>query len=149
LNEKQMFRLLHRVVKAENESLDREIIDQIILDSQGHPRNALQILDQTLAAPKEDRLKVAKRQAEMQSATIELCRALLQRTGGWKKVRSILAGLKEEEPESVRRAVLGYCSSILMNGENDRAALILETMLEPVYDSGWPGIVYYCYSILK
>jgi DNA polymerase-3 subunit gamma/tau len=149
LTEQQMFRLLHRVVKAENETLEKEVYQQIILDSQGHPRNALQILDQTLAVTPEQRLAVAKRQAEQQSATIELCRALIARSS-WKKVRTILAGLKDQDPEGIRRAILGYCSSVLLKDENDTAAAIMEQLLEPqLYNAGFPGLIFAVYAAIK
>jgi len=148
LTDLQMYRLLKRIVKAEGEKLDKEVYDQIIQDSLGLPRNALQILEQTLAAPPEKRLEVAKQTAEQQSQIIELCRALLA-GGPWSKVSRILRGLKDENPESIRKAVLGYCQSVLLNGENDMAGVIMEQFLTSVYYNGFPGIVFSCYSIIR
>ncbi len=147
LSERETKMLLRRVVKAEGESISKEIYDQIAQDSLGHSRNALQILSQVLAVEKNKRMKVAKRTAEVQSKTIELCRAL---TGGapWKKVSNILKGLREEDPEQVRRAVLGYCQSILLNGENQGAAGVMEEFIDPFYNSGFPGLTMACYSVL-
>lgn len=147
LNESEMMTLLRKVVKAEGESLQKMVYEQIILDSQGHPRNALQILEQVLAVEPEKRLAVAQRSAETQSQTIELCRALLNNSS-WKLVAGILKELKQEDPESVRRAVLGYCNSVLLGGENERAAKLMEMMLEPTYNTGWPGITFACYAVV-
>ncbi|MCD6399911.1 AAA family ATPase [candidate division WOR-3 bacterium] len=120
LKEKELYRLLRVVVKREGEALATEVYEQIIQDSQGHPRNALQILDKVLGVPPEERLALAKQVAEQQSRVVELCRVLLT-AAGWKKVARVLSGLKDEDPEGVRRAVLGYCSSILLKGKvNDR-----------------------------
>jgi DNA polymerase-3 subunit gamma/tau len=77
LADKEMKQLLRRVVKAENESLTKEVYEQIVQDSMGHPRNALQVLAQVLAVGEEQRLVVAKRAAETESQVIELCRALV------------------------------------------------------------------------
>ncbi len=148
LTEKEMYRLLKRVVRREKQELDSEIFDQIIQDSLGHPRNALQVLDQTLGVAPEKRLAVAQRIAESQSKTIELCRALMQNSG-WKKVARILDGLKEEQPEKIRRSVLGYCTSILMKGDNLNAAKIMEQMMQPVYANGWSQLVFEVYSAVK
>jgi len=148
LKEKEMYRLLRTVVKKEKETLASEIYEQIIQDSQGHPRNALQILDQVLGVVPEERLELAKRAAEQQSQVIELCRALLSATG-WKRIANILSGLKDEDPESIRRAVLGYCDSILLKGENDRAGIVMDEMIESFYDSGWPGLTFACYKITR
>ena len=95
LSEKDMKKLLRRVVKAEGESLSKEIYDQIIQDSLGHPRNALQVLSQVLSVEENKRMEMAKRTAETQSKTIELCRALVS-GDPWKKVSGILKGLKDE-----------------------------------------------------
>jgi len=147
LSEKEMKKLLRKVVKAEEESLDKEVYEQITQDSMGHPRNALQVLAQVLAVDEDKRLQIAKRTAERQSQTIELCRSLI---GGepWKKVANILKGLKEEEPEQIRRAVLGYCQSVLLGEENNQAAAVMEEFVNPFYNSGFPGLVLACYSIL-
>jgi len=148
LSDEQMFQLLHNVIKAEGESLPKAVYTQIIQDSQGHPRDALQILDKTLSAEPERRLEVAKQQAALLNQTIELCRALIQKAD-WKKVSSILNGMKSKEPEKIRRAILGYCSSVLLNGDNMAAAMIMEQLVEPTYDMGFPGITYACYSAVK
>jgi len=148
LKEKEMYRLLKTVVKKEGESLTQDVYEQIIQDSQGHPRNALQILDKVLGVSPEKCLELAKQAAEQQSQVIELCRALLS-SAGWKKIANILTGLRDEDPEKIRRAVLGYCQAVLLKGENDRAGLIMEEFIEPFYNSGWPGLVFACYSIVK
>jgi DNA polymerase-3 subunit gamma/tau len=148
LSDSEMLSLLKSIVKKEGQKLEQEIYDQIIQDSQGHPRNALQILDQVLAADGQDRLAIAKRSAESTNQIIDLCRALLSKSN-WKTVAGILKGLKEEEPESIRRVILGYFSAVLLNGENNRAACILDEFMSNTYDSGMPMITWNCYKIVK
>jgi hypothetical protein len=143
-----MFRLLRKVVKAEGEQLSKQIYEQIAQDSLGRPRNALQILEQVLQADPEARLEIAQRAAENESQVIELCRSLLG-PPNWKLTSRILSELREQEAESIRRAVLGYCQSVLLKGDNERAGLIMEEFIEPFYDSGWPGLVFACYSVVK
>ncbi|HDY89545.1 MAG TPA: hypothetical protein ENH82_15720, partial [bacterium] len=149
LKEKQMFSLLRKVVKSEGESLEKLVYDQIIQDSFCYPRNALQILDQVLRVQPENRLATATKAAENQSQSIELCRILLK-GGGWKRVAEILKGLKNQDPESIRRHVLGCCQSVLLSGKDDeRAGLIMEKMIDNFYNSGFNGLVFACYSIVK
>ncbi len=148
LNENQMMRLLRKVVKAEGESLLKIIYQQIIRDSFGQARNALQILEQVLAVEPDDRLKVAQQVAETQSQSIELCRALFD-GAGWKRIANILNGLKDQEPESIRRHVMAYCESVLLSGENDQAGLVLGEFIEPFYNSGRPGLIFACYSVIR
>lgn len=148
LSDREMKILLRRVVKAEKESLSKEIYEQIIQDCMGHPRNALQVLAQVLSVDKEKRPAVAKRTAEVQSKTIELCRALVKRAP-WKGVAGILKGLKDEDPEGVRRAVLGYCQAILLGDKPDvSAASVMEEFIEPFYNTGFPGLTFACYSVI-
>lgn len=148
LTEKQITRLLRHVVKQEGESLSKQIYEQIAMDSAGLPRAALQILNQVLAVDADQRLEVAKRQAEKVNQTIDLCRALMQ-AAGWKKVSNILAGLKDEDPEAVRRQVMGYCSSVLLKEANDGAAAVLEEFKDPLWDKGFPGLVLACYAVVS
>jgi DNA polymerase-3 subunit gamma/tau len=148
LNEQQLHGLLRRIVREENETLEKEVYEQIIQDSLGHPRNAIQILEQVLNSPVEKRLEIAKQTIIEQSQSIELCRALLK-GAKWKEISSILNGLINQEPEGIRRHIIGYCQSVLLKSENDRAALILEQFWEPLYNIGFPGLVYCCYSVVK
>ena len=147
LTDKEMKILLRKVVKAEGETISKEVYDQITQDSQGHPRNALQILEQVLSVNEDKRMQVAKRTAEVQSEIIQLCRALIQ-GASWKNVSTILNGLKTEDPEKIRRTVLGYCQAVLLKSENNTAAAIMEEFIEPFYNSGFPGVVFACYSVL-
>jgi len=151
LSDNDMKRLLIDVCKGEQVKPDKvmkKVILQIIKDSMGHPRNALQILDQALNVPPEKRLQVAKRSAEQQNQSIELCRALIKREP-WSRVNKILKGLKDEDPESVRRHVLGYAQAVVLNGDNEKAGAIMEEFIHPVYDSGFAGVVYASYVVTK
>lgn len=148
LTDKQMFNLLRSVVKGEEKRLKKPVYDQIIQDSFGLPRNALQILDKVLNVDAEQQLNIAKESASQQNASIELCRALLD-GASWKKISTILKGLKDQDPESIRRHVLGYAQSVILNGTNNQAAHILEEFIEPFYNSGYPGLVLASYSVVN
>jgi len=148
LRDRELFKLLRQVAQAEGERITKELAEQIAMDSLGHPRNALQILEMALAVPEEKRLEIAKQSAERQSEVIELCRELM-RGNSWREVARILRGLKNEDPEAIRRQVLGYCQAVLLNKSNHRAASVMEEFIEPFYNSGMPGLVFACYSILE
>lgn len=148
LKTKEMFRLIRRVVKGEEETLSRDVYEQIALDSGGRPRDALQILEQALAVDPDQRLAVATKAAADQSSVIELCRALTE-ASSWKRVAAIMDGLRDEDPEKVRRAVLGYCAAILLKGKHDRAGVVIESFSTPVYDSGFPGLVFAAYQVIN
>jgi DNA polymerase III gamma/tau subunit len=148
LKDSDLYKLLRNVARKEEVTIEKEIYDQIILDSQGHPRNALQILDQVISVEPEQRLAVAKKTAEVTNQIVDLCRALLSKQS-WKKVALILKGLKDEDPEQIRRAVFNYAGAVLLNGENDQAAIMQDEFFEPTFNVGWHGITYACYKIVK
>jgi DNA polymerase-3 subunit gamma/tau len=148
LEDQQMFGLLRGVVRGEGEELDKLVFDQIVQSSNGLPRNALQILEQVLNAPKENRLEYAKRAEAEIVQSIELCRALIK-GASWATVNKILTGLKDQEAESIRRAVLGYCQAVLLKTDEPICGLILEEFIHPFYDSGFPQLVYACYAVVK
>lgn len=149
LNDPQMKGLLRYVVRKEGEELTDEIYNQIVISAQGLPRNALQILEQVLTVPEEDRMIMAKKAEAEIIQSIELCRALIK-GASWKQISAILTGLKDQDVESIRRAVLGYCSSILISGKDEPlCGLIMELFTIPFYDSGFPQLVYACYSVIK
>jgi len=149
LSERQMMDLLRSVVKEEEEMLPKIVYSQIIEDSQGHPRMALTILEQVLNAPTETRLETAKQSAAEQSESIALCRSLMQPNTSWSKINTILRGLKDQEPEGIRRHVMGYAQSVLLKNDNELAGLILEEFREPFYQGGFPLLVLACYSVIK
>jgi DNA polymerase-3 subunit gamma/tau len=148
LTDSQMTGLLRRISRDEDVVLETEVMEQIVRDSFGLPRNAISILEQVLNVPEDRRLEVAKQTAVTVSQGIELCRALIKQEP-WKAVSKILVGLKDQEAEGIRRIILGYCQSVLLNGDNDMAGLIMEECINPFYDSGFPQLVFACYKICK
>lgn len=148
LSDTQMFGLLRKVVSAEKEELPKEVYDQIIQSSKGLPRNALQILEQVLNVPSGERLETAKKAEIAIVQSIELCRALLNKSS-WKHISSILNGLKDQEPEGIRRAVLGYCQAVLLKGDVEHVGAIMEAFMNPFYDTGFPQLVYASYVVTK
>ena len=147
LNERQMFSLIRDIVKKEEESISVEIIKQIVDSAQGHPRDAINILEQVLSVPEDERDGVANTIKLTQAEIIELCRVLVKPDAKWKTIAGILKGLKGEKEENIRRVILGYCQAILLNGENDHVGFVMEQFIDPFYNTGFPGLVFACYKI--
>lgn len=148
LSDLEMKKLLKGIAKKEKKVLDKTTYKIIVQNSFGHPRNAINILEQVINVPKEERTKLAKRVAVEEVQAIELCRALFKRAH-WGEINKILKGLKDQEPETIRRIVLGYCSSTLLNTDKEIAGIIMEEFIEPFYNTGFPGLVYACYAVTK
>lgn len=149
LSDEDMKGLLRFIVKSEKEKLNTEIYEQIVQDSMGHPRNAINVLEKVLAADPDQRLAVAKKTADTQSQAIELARLLVNRNTTWKQVNVVLKGLKDQEAEGIRRVVLGYAQAILLNKEDDRCGLVMECFMEPNFTNGFPQLTYNCYQVIK
>lgn len=147
LEERQLTILLKSIAKQEGKELNREVSKQIYKSSDGIPRAAIQILQQVLEVEDDNQLDVAKQSNKKEIDAIELCRALLKQEG-WGKVSGILGKLKDEEPESIRRLVLAYCTSILLKEKNMLAGRIMEVFIEPFHYSGFNGLVFACYEIV-
>jgi len=145
LPERRMMRLMKKILSAEGKEISEEVLKQICIDSMGSPRMALVILDKIINVEPSKMLSIAKQTASQENQVIELCRALLERKP-WKVVLSILKGLEGQEPEKIRKAVLGYCSKVLLNSDNPQAIIILTSFKTPTYDSGMAGIIVSCYE---
>jgi DNA polymerase III subunit gamma/tau len=148
LSDKVCKRLIQTILRKEQETVDESILDKIVEIAEGHPRNAIQILEKILSTEPEKRAEAAVKTAQETVQSIELCRALIGNSN-WTKVREILNGLVGQDAEAVRRQVMGYAQSVLLKSDNEKAGLVLELFKEPFYNSGFPGLVYSCYSIVK
>lgn len=147
LSPKEIIDLLKNICEMEKVAIPNEVLEQIEEDSLGSPRMALSILDKIIGMKKEEMLEAAKQQAQAQSESIQLCRALISKRP-WKEVAKILSNL-EQEPEQVRRAILGYAQAVLLKSGQDRAYLIIEAFREPLYDIGKPGLVASCFEAIQ
>jgi DNA polymerase III gamma/tau subunit len=147
LEEEQIVRLLHRVTKQEGKSVPMPVLKQIAMNSLGHPRAALVMLDKIIDLPEASMNRAVEKAAVEQSQIIDLCRMLMKKAN-WKQVSGVLKGLKDQAPEDVRRAVLGYCSAVLLSGDEPKAFVVMDAFRAPTYDLGWPGIVMACYEIV-
>jgi len=147
LPDKEMRGLVMRTVDAENAEVPEEVVDQIVQDSLGSPRMALTILDKVIGMTQDAMLEAAQQQAVQQNEAIELCRALIQKRP-WPQVAKTLKGLSQD-PEQVRRAVLGYASSVLLGKDAGQAYIVMMAFKEPLYDTGRPGLVMACYEAVN
>lgn len=141
LNENAMVSMLKEISDKEKADVPEEVLTQVAQDSLGHPRDALKILTSVVAleSPKA-MLRMAKTKAQEVNQTIELCRALANcKTAEWSDVVKILSGL-QEEPETIRRSVLGYFNTMLLNGNPKIAVPVVEAFSDNFFYSGKAGL---------
>lgn len=142
----KMRRYLRKLVKQEEIEISNDVLDLIADSADGHVRKSLVLLEQVMNLENEgDMFKLVKEAAmdpDVENpGMIDLCRAIMKRAT-WKKCADILKQLKEDKvnPESIRRTVLAYMSSVALGG-NSEVLNIMEEFIEPTYDSDFPGIV--------
>ena len=152
LKPSEMKKLLRSVLESEKvEDFSEKVLSKITDLSEGCPRQALVLLDQVIDIADEAEALTAVDCFENEGhETIEICRILVSNdTGKWDKIRKILASV-EEEPEAVRRMILGYLSKVLLNSKgNDKVAEMLGCFTDSWFYSGKGGMVQSIYYACK
>lgn len=134
--------LLTRVAKLEGMVLSTKVKDKIVEVAEGSPRKALVLLEQVMPLKAEQQVEAVVK-GDTKAQSIELCRILLS-GGEWKAVAAILKNLTDD-PEAVRRHVLGYAAAVLLNG-NGRAYGLVRAFQYDFFASGKAGLVAACWE---
>lgn len=145
LSEINIICLLSDIAKKEQVKIPEAVLDSIAEKSEGSPRAAIVLLEGVIDLPENKMLKAIAKAEKINKQVIDLCRALIGKNK-WKEIATILKDIATEDPENVRLAVLGYCKTVLLNGENGRAFLIMDSFKEPFYNTGHAGLVRACYE---
>lgn len=122
VKEKDIERVVMRVVKAEKLKIGDGAIDAVIARADGSPRQALTNL--ATCAEMETRREAMEALLgadEESDGIISLCRFLMK-PGGWKELGSILDKLDDESPEGVRIVVMNYFGKVFRGAKNDAEA---------------------------
>jgi uncharacterized protein YrzB (UPF0473 family) len=136
------------VNRKENGKANSDIMRKIVSLSNGSARKSLVLLEKVINEEPEKAIEVLKSDGvEIENEEIiNLCRALIKGES-WNSITDVLNKLKKEDIENIRRAVLGYMSSVLLKGnQNNKAGMTIEFFQEPFYNSGFPGLVLACYQ---
>jgi len=130
LSSDQLKIVVKRVIKAEKMKVSDDVLEVIISEARGSPRQAIVNLD--LCAESETKKQAAEilKSAIASDATIELCRFLVGSGGSWAKAMEIVSRLKEENPESVRIIMCNYVAAVLKGAKSDKDAARLLAILE-------------------
>lgn len=146
LNSRDMIKLIDSIAKKEEIDISPEISKTIIANSDGSPRTAVKLLDSIIDMDSdEEAIKAIESATVSEATTIELCRALLANES-WKVISDILKGI-DEDPEGMRRSILGYFSKVLLNNGSVVIAQIMECFEEPFYNTGKPGLIMACFQV--
>jgi DNA polymerase III gamma/tau subunit len=148
LNDNLMDALLKSVLQKEGvDNVPQEALDQIVQDSLGSARMALSVLDGIINMEPEDMLEAAKQTTAQQNAAIDLCRALIGKRP-WREIAKIIQGL-DQDPESVRRAVLGYAQAVLLKSGQPQAWVVLDSFKQDFFTTGKAGLTLSAYAAVN
>lgn len=138
---------LDRIVEKEDAPVPEDVIDEIVDNSFGSLGVALSMLDTVIDLEERDMLEALRTMKSVQSTALELCQAIWKKAA-WTKIGKILSTL-DADPEQLRRAVLGYCNSILVKSDNPHAYLTMLAFREPFFQTGKAGLTMACYEAVN
>jgi DNA polymerase-3 subunit gamma/tau len=142
LSKEEVSKYLKYVIKEEKKKVPDKIVEYISENCNGSIGIALSQLDTIIDLPSSEMSEKMIVTEKTKEQVISLCRLLMKEKFVWKDATLILEGLKEEEPETIRRAILGYCQGFLMKTFNAQAALVMDMFMEcKTYDVGRPAII--------
>jgi DNA polymerase III gamma/tau subunit len=147
ISDTDMAGLINRTAIAEGKAIPEAVTKRIIQAAEGGARKALVLLHQVIGLATEKEQLDAVEKGDVQAVAIDICRALMNSKTEWKDMAVKLASL-EEDPESIRYAVMGYAKATLLKSGSQRAADIIREFRYNFYDSKMPGLVLACYEIV-
>lgn len=115
--------LLTKINEAEKFSLDKKILSFLAVKSDGSARQAIVYLSMARSCINIDQVKdlIKDYSPNETPAIIELCRALLF-FKSYKEIVTILNSI-EEDNESIRLAILGYFTKVVLNPDTEQDKL--------------------------
>ena len=152
LNIKELKTQIKNVIVEEGRRrFPQEAIQEIAESADGSPRQALVILDSVINIKDNEKLIEAINDFSVKKEEIINLSRLLLNGNSWKEVAGILNSL-DNEPESIRLAVLGFMNSVMLNvkskeGKQMRASLVINEFNDPFY-SGKALLTNACYNVL-
>lgn len=148
LSLQHILELLRWVTKSESCEVGLDRLELIADASEGSPGVALAILDRVIDLPLPhwaDEITQGVHKKEI----IELSRALMKKAK-WNMITTLIKNI-DGEPESIRRAVLGYCTSVMLggnakNGNTARAYVVADSFRENFFNTAKAGLVLACWE---
>lgn len=145
-----MKRLLCSVAAKEEFALSDAVCEKIVEAAEGMARKALVLLNQVIRLGTEEEQLGAIAAGVSSSKAIDVARAIFDKNPQWPKVAKLLKEI-EDEPETVRRVVLGYCTSVILGGGNlaERAFSLITIFERNWFDSGKASMAACCWEAVK
>jgi DNA polymerase-3 subunit gamma/tau len=140
--------LIMSTVASEEKKITGDVIQKLVENSDGSARKALVLLESILDIDDEQSRLDAIDKMSQEKQIIDLCRLLLNPKSQWADIASILKDLEGEEPENIRRCILGYMRAVLLKSSMPRAYQCLGAFERNFFDSGNAGLAMACYEVM-
>lgn len=149
IKKSDLIELVRRVSNEEGASIDDDVIERIAEVAEGSARKSLVLLHAVIGIPDRESQLAAIDSNDTRAQSIELCRALGNPRTSWSSMAELLQKIDTSDVEGLRYLVLAWFTSILLKGDNPRAAAIIEEFRDNWYDCKKSGLVISCYNIIK
>lgn len=144
-----MRELLYEVAEKEGvPDPDPKLLDKIAEIAQGSARKGLVLLEQVLWLTDEKEQYSILGKADLEHQAFAVAKDIVN-GAAWPQVAIKLRALKDEDAEGMRRMMLAFFTTCVLNNGKDvkRCGTILGIFAsQNTYDSGWPGFVNACYK---
>jgi len=147
LTDDEVTDLAKNICKTEKVKLSDKVISKIVEIANGSARKAVVTLHSIISLDNEkEQLACLNKSAESEKSAFDIAKALFKRNG-MSELGPMLKSI-EETPETIRRVILSYASSIILNS-NGKAGIcpfahaVIEEFREPFFDesSGKPLLI--------
>lgn len=136
--------------KEKKPNFSADVADMIAEKCSGSVRAALVLLESVLHIDNENEQIETIKKVDSAKASENLVKLLANPKTPWKDISETIKFLEKngEEAETVRRQILGYAKSMLLNN-SPRGAIIIDNFQFDVFSSGWPGLALMAWKITK
>ncbi len=148
LSDSDQQRVINKALEGEGKEVSQNVIEKIVDAAGGSARSALVLLEKVIGLDCESKQLEAIDRGDTQKQSIDLCRALIDKKD-WTAVSAILKAL-DGEPETVRRAVLGYARAVILGPNrkaHGQAYLVLSAFESDLFTTGAAGLAKASYEV--
>jgi DNA polymerase III delta prime subunit len=123
------------------------VYDKIVDAAEGSPRKALVLLGQIIDIKDEEDQLEAIEKSSLKAQGFQIAQSLIYGKP-WKEIAKMINDV-DEEPETIRRIILGYAVKVLTGGGKfaSRAYVVIEACRDTWYDCGKAGLAASCFDV--
>ena len=149
LKDDEVRTVLFSSIRKHKLSIDEKVLDKIIANAEGSPREALTVLEKVTGLSVPKAMEVIDF-VDIDDTVRDLCKMLLAGKD-WNTVRTVVKSIRID-PEAVRKMVLGYMNTVLLRSSGKSADMAYKTISvfeKSLIESGRAGLTACCYYLVK